>query len=401
MSGVRGPSPPGPRHWSEIDLLRALAGAFMVANHAGVGWLPSAQANRGLDGALIFAGSLAPVLFFSVTGLGRGVRATTAARRPFSDVLRRVLVLFLADAALWLAPGSWIGLDFLGFIAISTLVIELVNDASRPGVVAVAGIGVCLIARFGVGPHLGVGGSTLTQIMRFVVGGGTVAGFSYALTPWLAYPLFGLWVGRLVAARADLVRRYRGRFALALAVAATVGFVLCLVLAHRGLVFFRWGSMSLAYCVFGFSALLGSFSVALLAAGHLPAAAVKLLSLSGVASFILVPVHYLLVAAVYWMAPNVVTTAFPVVLLPLILAVFALSKRLDRLISAYAPRARGTRWSAVLLVAIVAILARLASLPSEGGKSQRLLLMASAQLLACGLFVLTSGRRAGEGHGPR
>src|SRR6185312_14603000 len=111
------------------------------------------------------------------------------------------------------------------------------------------------------------------------------------------------------------------------------GFGLCLVLAHRGLVFFRWGSMSLAYCVFGFSALLGSLSVALLAAEHLPAAAVKVLSLSGVASFILVPVHYLLVAAVRWIAPNAVTTAFPIVLLPLILSVFALSKGLDGLIS--------------------------------------------------------------------
>jgi hypothetical protein len=400
VSEARGPSPPGSSHWAEIDLLRALAGALMVANHAGVKWLPSGQADRGLAGALIFAGSLAPVLFFSVTGIGRGVRATTAgaARRPITDVLRRVMVLVLADAAIWLAPGSFIGMDFLGFIALSTLVIELVNDARRPGVVAAVGVGVCLVARFGVGPHLGLAadGSAFAQVIRFLVGDGTISGFSYAFTPWLAYPLFGLWVGRFVAARANVVRSAHGRRALAvaLAVAAALGFSLCLVLAHRHLSFFRWGSMSFAYCVFGFAALFGSLAIVLVAAGRLGPAAVRVLSLSGMASFILVPVHYLLVGILQRLAPDAVRTGFPIAIPLLIVVVFAASKWLDRRISALVPRAQGTWWPSILLVAILAILARLAFVPRTGNESQRLVLMASAQLLACGLFALTSGRRA-------
>jgi hypothetical protein len=397
MSDVRGSPPPASNHWAEIDLLRALAGALMVSNHAGIRWLPSAQADRGLAGAVIFVGSLAPVLFFSVTGIGRGVRATAAGatRRPITDVLRRVMVLVFADAALWLAPGVLIGMDFLGFIALSTLVIELVNDAQRPGVVAAVGVGACLVVRFGVGPHLGLAanGSAFAQLIRFAVGDGAIPGFSYALTPWLAYPLLGLWVGRFVAARANVVRSTRGRCAVAVAVAAAAGFCLCLVMAHRHLVFFRWGSMSLAYCVFGFSALLGSLSIVLVAAGRLQATAVKALSLSGVASFILVPVHYLLVAAAQRIAPDGVRTGFPIALPILIGAVFWVSKWLDRRISALVRKARGTWWSSVLLLAILAILVRLVFVPRNGGESQRLLLMVSAQLLACGLFVFTSGRR--------
>ncbi len=139
------PSParaPGARHWSELDLLRALAGVCMVSNHAGVSWLSESAWRQGLNGAITFVGSLAPVLFFTVTGLGRGIQAAGRAPKPIADTLRKTLVLFLADAAFWLSPSQHFGLDFLGFIGLSALVLEL-RQGRRPVLAIALAFGAC------------------------------------------------------------------------------------------------------------------------------------------------------------------------------------------------------------------------------------------------------------------
>ena len=305
----------------------------MVANHAGVRWLSADEGGRGLNGALIFAGSLAPVLFFTVTGIGRGVQAASGANRSLWGVLARVAVLFLADAALWLSPATHVGMDFLGFIGLSTLLVEVVNRARRPNAWAAALLGACLIIRFGIGPRLGLsaGHGATNDLLRYLVGDSSLPGFSYAPMPWLAYPLFGLLVGRLAAANAARLRAARAAWAGALAAGALLGFAACLVLARRGMIFFRWGSLSFAYFVFGFAALLGAFALVLAAVRGLPPRAVKTISLPGMASFILVPVHYVLVALLARVlppesAPRVFLLAVPFV----IVAVLALSKIVDR-----------------------------------------------------------------------
>jgi hypothetical protein len=373
----------------------------MLLNHAGFAWLLPAQSGRGVNGALVFVGGVAPVLFFTVTGIGRGLQGDATTPHRLMHTLKRVAVLLLADAAIWLAPGSYVGLDFLGFIGLSTLVIALINRSRHPSFNAAVGVAACLALRFAVAPRLAPvsDGTAFTQVMRFALGHGTISGISYTPVPWLAYPLLGLWLGRSVAAHVDRFRASRDEYALALGAAAVLGLGACTLLSRRGLIFFRWGSMSFAYGVFSFSALFAALSICLFAEIRLSSTTIKLISLSGIASFIIVPVHYVGVAIARQLAPGIVSTAFPLAAAILILGVFALSKWVGRRVETFARRATGTIWPSVLLFAIIGLLAALAFRPASAGDAPRLALTAIAQFLSCGLFALTSRGRAREADG--
>jgi hypothetical protein len=331
--------------------------------------------------------------------MGRGVSA--GGGRPIRGALLKVLVLFLADAPMWLSPQSYVGLDFFGFIGLSTLVLELVGSSRRPGLYAALGALACLALRYAIGPLLGLReqGSALVQLGRIIVGERTIPGFSYALVPWLAFPLLGMWMGRLAASHAAGIRASRGKAAIVLGAIGLLGLALCAALAHRGLTFFRWGTMSFAYCLFSFSALCTALALALAAAGteRLRPALIEAMSLSGVASFALVPLHFGLVAVARACAPDVVRAAFPLAVVVLIVAVFAASKLVDRNINALAALAHNRLWPSLLFGTIAAILVSFVLVPMSRDGAERLTLATLAQLLACGLFVMTSRRSKAVG----
>jgi hypothetical protein len=116
----------------ELDVLRGVAVAFMLINHAGVRWLDTAQATDSLALWLVELGSHAPVLFFSITGvgyaLGGGHRSTP---KPTVDVLYKAGLLLIADGFMRGGDFSYIGWDFLAFIGFAAIAVQLIRRASR------------------------------------------------------------------------------------------------------------------------------------------------------------------------------------------------------------------------------------------------------------------------------
>jgi hypothetical protein len=396
-SAAPSPSPPpAARHWPELDLLRAVAGVCMISNHAGVTWLSESAWRHGLDGAITFVGSLAPVLFFTVTGLGRGIQAAGRAPKPISDALRKALVLFLADAAFWLSPSQHLGLDFLGFIGLSALVLELLDRTRRPTTTIALAMTACLVLRFGVAPRLGLpaDGGLAVRGLHFVLGDAGVPGVSYPLCPWLAYPLFGWLVGRYAISHAEPIRASRLRSAGLLSALSLFGIGLCLAMLRRHMVFFRWGTLSFAFCWLGFTAVVAGMSLVLAAVEVLPARATAALSLAGIASFVLVPIHYALIGLAQPALLDLLgrqAALFPVLLVLLVPLVFLISKAIERRMRRLAGGSSSKNASAVLLVAALALLCVQLETANPGA---RMLIRTAIQLLATGLFVLWSRPRA-------
>src|SRR5262245_13577914 len=115
----------------ELDLLRGLAIVLMIVNHAGVRLLDPAWLDGGGVGALVFLGGFAPVVFFFTTGFGVGLARRTPDRAALIGTLAKSGLLLLADQFMaWRAGMAW-GLDFLGFIAIATVLVTAVALARR------------------------------------------------------------------------------------------------------------------------------------------------------------------------------------------------------------------------------------------------------------------------------
>ncbi|MFI5319416.1 MAG: hypothetical protein ACHQ6V_07535, partial [Myxococcota bacterium] len=273
-------------------------GAMLVANPAGVAFRSPEARSGGLTGALTLTGSFAPVLFFSVTGMGRGARAGAAPAASPHATWAKAGLLWLGDAAMWLSPRHWLGLDFLGFIALSSVVVDGLSRRARWHLAAAAAACACVVLRFGVGPLLEayLPGTLGSAPLSFVVGTQRVAGVSYPLSPWLVFPLLGMLA---VLAGAPLLAAARGKLlggcvATALALAAV-----CAALDAHGLVFFRWGTMSFAYFVASLGVIAAACAVSLAVGPALRRKALRtLLTIGGPASLFVVPVHYGLVAAV-------------------------------------------------------------------------------------------------------
>lgn len=372
-------------HWPELDVLRGLAAVLMVYNHAGVRF--SRGPEHWLGNALEFAGSLAPVVFFLVTGLGRGVQsAAGGARRPLDETLRKVALLLLADVALWLSPARLAGMDFLGFIAISTLVVEVLARSARPQLLAWLALGGVLGLRV-------VGAPLLRSVLgesglMFLVGDQPLLGFSYPPCPWLAYPILGYLLGTAAQRHADAVRRHAGRvLLLCLGGAASFG-AASLALHARGALFFRWGTVSVAFTVLSFAAVFATLAAAFALARS--SAATRALALPGTSSLVIVPVHYGLIELLVRTAPELATGAsFPLAATLLVGVALVTARGIDRLIGArVAPRA-GLWWPL-----FAGALAMLVVVYLSHGTAARLPSMMVAQLALCALFAMR-GKKAG------
>jgi uncharacterized membrane protein len=295
-----------PTHWPELDLLRSLAAAMMVLNH--VAEVGIAVSGSWLISPIAFASSFAPVIFFFLTGLGYGVQSVG---RPISHghgYLLKVLILFAADSMLWAGPTSHLGLNFLGFIGLSMLVLEWVRRVPRSGLVA-AGLAIVVVAnRFLVGPLLRSWIEAQDSgWLAFVFGVSGVPGCSYPLGPWLAYPLLGYTLGRITAWRHNPTSAHRPVVLASLAALAGLTGWAAWLLAAGGAVFFRWGTMSFAYFVASAAAVAMALVLVLGVVQFRPfGSLVNWVMLSGIRSFAVVPLHYaLLTQCNNWFGPVV------------------------------------------------------------------------------------------------
>lgn len=279
------------RTWDEIDVLRGFAALLMVVNHAGVAWYGDEPSRSTVEGLLVYFGSFAPVLFFLLTGVGYGVAAPKGqAGAHRYGLANKVGILVVADVLLAWHDGFWIGLNFLGFIGISTLLLEKLRDTKHPIRLACALAGGVLVLRYVVGPPLlrNVG-----PVAGWLTGAKGIDGLAYNPCPWMFYPLLGYVLGRSAQSWSAEVRAGSRILDFAFLGFAAAAAGVAYELSEAGRPSFRWGVMTIAFFVQSLVVVSLSLLVVLVGQRHAKVAAFwRPLHLRGVSSLAVVPVHY-------------------------------------------------------------------------------------------------------------
>jgi len=277
-------------HVEQLDLLRGLAIVLMIVNHAGVRLLDPKLQSAGPLAALVFLGSFAPVLFYLTTGFGVGIGKHSVDLAGFRSALLKAGLLAVADQFLFWKNGEPWGMDFLGFIAFSTVLVTAIRASISPVAVCVALIGSVITLRFGFGPWL-ARHYQLPGVVVWLVGVEEIDNVIYPFSPWIVYPLLGFVLARGYQGIASSFATLLWSRLDAVAIGALV---LAAVLHGAHAIFFRWGTMSFAFFVLS----LGVASVCVLAvwwmAVRWPLVS-RLLSLRGITSLAAVPIHYALI----------------------------------------------------------------------------------------------------------
>jgi uncharacterized membrane protein len=286
-------------HWRELDVLRGLAALFMIVNHVGYETLAPNQIDGSLAGSLLFISSFAPVLFFFVTGVGYGIQSSQKKKAsPWYGIVNKVIILVLADLLMHWSEGKWLGLDFLGFIGLSSLVLEFIRRSKSPLTYCLVGFVAVSLMRFLVGPFIHSLGYDQQGwgIVSWLLGTKDTPGVSYPLSPWLAYPFAGYLIGAAAMHYRGFIENHRLRVVSGLLMLGGLPAIASLILLKRGASFFRWGTVGIGFYVLSFTViLLGIAGVLALCGNQRLRVCQEALSLRGIASLAVVPVHYFLI----------------------------------------------------------------------------------------------------------
>ena len=368
--------------WPELDLVRGLAGVVMVWNHAAAHWV-GGDAATGLPWLMFTIGAYAPVLFFTTTGIGYGLQSRP--RAPSEGhafgFARKVVILLVADARLWLSPRTLIGNDFLGFIALTMLMLELLRGHRRGLPLALLGVGAIALTRFVLVPAVLVppeaGEATL---VHWLGGVASPPGFAYPPLPWLAYGLTGFAAGLLAQRHRDALLARRGVVLAVLSGLAALGLAFVLWRVHRGSVLARWGSVNGTFFVSGFAMILAASA----AAFALPPGASRWLGLRGISSLALVPVHYGVIAVLGAILGAQVGSAagFVVAAMLAVVAALVLARRWELAVGWLSGRAWA--WPVLLACAALALLAQGVTADPAG----RTAALVTGQLSLCALLIV-------------
>jgi len=386
------------KKWDELDLFRGFAGLFMLANHAGVAWLPPELATGySLSGILTSVGSFAPVLFFFATGIGYGLQAVDGYRKRHDyGFINKICILFVCDQFLAWEKGAICGFDFLGFIALSMLFLELIRRAQRPILYATIAFLAAFVLRFAVGPLLASFTSdaeTMLWIDRIFGRVGTPR-VSYPLLPWICFPLAGFVLGFFAQRNeSQLKQRFLPICAIFLIVAllsfAAGGFLI--VNNHPPM---RWGSMSISY----FCLSVGVLAISLFLA--LWALRVPMLSpinhgfsLRGMSSLAVVPLHYFFVDLFGIVLGTVSNDILFLIANALLVAVVFPSSRLVAAAGHWTSNLSRQRLAWSLLSAATALAGALLILGLVNSELAALSITCAGQLCLCVLLVVRLPRR--------
>src|ERR671933_284043 len=286
-------------HWIELDVLRGLAALMMILNHLGYKILAQNWVDSGLAGSLLFISSFAPVLFFFVTGVGYGIQSSRKKKAShWFVILNKFIILILADLLMHWSDGRWLGLDFLGFIALSSLVMEFIRNSKSPLTYSIAGLVLISLLRYLLGPLIqSLGNEPQTWgILNWILGTKDTPGVSYPLSPWMAYPFVGYIIGVAAMRYRGFIETRRWRAVSGLLMLGGLNIVAGLILLQRGASFVRWGTEREGLYVVIFAVILISLAGVLATCG-VPKLRVgqEALSLKGIASLAVVPIHYFLI----------------------------------------------------------------------------------------------------------
>jgi uncharacterized membrane protein len=275
----------------ELDVLRGLAAVLMILNHSGFRLLSPDDVFHSVSATAVFLGGMAPVLFFFATGFGIALSAKSPAR-PFDlpGLVWKTVLLVLADQFFfWGKDVAW-GIDFFSFIAISTVVVSVIARFKAAIWVCATLIFALIFFRYGVGDAL----QPWVRNHDFAVwllGRKGIVDISYPLSPWLVYPLIGFILGSFYGSVSPRLPQPRNRWIQVGTLLAMLSLAAALAMHHDKAIFFRWGSMTLGYFVLSLSVLFASAVLALfvvMRSNRLSA----WISLRGVASFAVIPLHY-------------------------------------------------------------------------------------------------------------
>ncbi len=352
----------------------------MIFNHAGFALLAPGLASHGASGVLVFAGSFAPVLFFFAVGFGA---ALDTRRGDDWAVIYKVLLLLLADQFFaWSSSRLW-GLDFFAFIGISLLTAKAVMRLSRPVFGATVLIALVLLLRFVVGVAVG-SSADLPAPIHWVFGVKGFEAVSYPLAPWLVYPLWGV-----VMARGWL--RYGASIAskqwLWLVGPMLASGSLAVSAYWLGLSFHRWGTVGIGYFILSVSVLLAFVLMSLLYQ-RLVRPSAGMLALGGVASFMVVPVHYVMLKG--GLLPRETAAGLAYLLITCTVAVlsFLLSKWMEQRLQQHKPNPqKQLGWTGMLLLAVLALGVACLLVTREGVGVIPQWLAAAGQLVVGALFA--------------
>lgn len=246
-------------HWRELDVLRGLAALLMVVNHVGYKTLNPNQIESSLSENLLFIGSFAPVIFFFVTGVGYGIQSSQRKKASHWYVtLNKVIILVLADLLMHWSAGSWLGLDFLGFIGLSTLVLEFLRNSKSPLAYCTAGFAAISFLRYLLGPYIHSLGydQQAWGVLGFILGTSATPGISYPLSPWLAYPFVGYLIGVAAMHYRGFIETHRAQVVSGLLILGAFPGVAGIIMSRHGFSFFRWGTVALGFYVVSFASTL-------------------------------------------------------------------------------------------------------------------------------------------------
>lgn len=381
-----------PARWDELDLLRGVAGVLMVMNHTGYKWLSEVQLADPVVNALVFAGSCAPVVFFTASGVGYGLGSGATSPPDHRGLLRKVAILLAADALLWLTPDQPYGLDFLGFIGLSMLALHPLRYARHGLRWAIVGIAAITVLRYGIGEL--VKGRGVGQGVLVALGIDAVDGVAYPVLPWLAYGLTGFVLGAMAKRWHAWVRMHLAGVLLgaAIVVAGASGAAWVLVASGRSI--HRWGYVSLAFYAASFAAIAAAVALALAVGRYGGRTGRWLLELRGLASLALVPLHYAAIVLVAmliavadldrwtWIAATIVTLAIS----------FGASRAIERMFEQMIATPRAWLPAALLVGVAIAFVAKWSLLVGHAGDAAVLAVTTIGQLLLCARFAVDGAR---------
>jgi len=376
--------------WQELDILRGLAALFMIINHGGYEILISNLATHGISGLIIFIGSSAPVLFFFITGVGYGLQSGQKIKPNYwSDVIYKVIILILADQFFFWKNGQLIGLDFLGFIAFSTLVMAGIRVSKKPLFYVIIGFFVIFVLRYLLGPSLDHSGIELPSLVTWIIGTKGLPNISYPLSPWLAYPFMGYMVGVAVIKYQEKLESERLSIIVKLLLFSLVPTIASLLFWYKGASFFRWSTVSFGFYLCSFAILLVSLALSLsIKVSPSTIFYQQSLSLRGVASLAVVPIHYALIALVTFIGiKNLNFLMFAFVITIIVSLSFFFARQVNSWSYWVSKSQNHTTWRWIILV-----LSSLAiALTIFYGKTSSLsgtLLASFGQILLCFLLVI-------------
>lgn len=284
-------------HLEELDFLRGFAALFMVINHMGYALLSDNSQQATSITTLLFVTSFAPVLFFFTSGLGYGIQSAKPNQKfDLLPTLYKFGLLMFADLFFALSQGHLWGLDFLGFIAVIVLLLDLIRTSNHVKSICIFGIIFIFLLRFGLAPKISLDNQHILNAFFSWIIGNSVHRISYPFSPWFVYPLLGLIIGLSIAKQHEsksFVQKNSNKASL-LVIAILFG-VCAGFMQSKQFTFFRWGTVSIGFFILSFTVITLSMLIALITTKFNNQKLLDLMSLGGPASLTIVPIHYFLI----------------------------------------------------------------------------------------------------------